>query len=213
MGTEQSAFALDFTTVAVPVAVYFLILGLLNSRAHPQLLTARRDFALLVGALSPLFLLPLFPYVLTFAAGLLVTLVLLAGVCVLVPRRRSWVIYNLLPSQGSLIVEPTLRDMHLRITPRGRVGFDLPEQHATVEVSAFPLLRNVSIRLRGEGDLSTLTKRFERKLGEELASVRTEPSPMAVGLLLVGTAMLVAPLAMVAHRADEIVRILTDLLN
>ena len=37
--------SMRIVTVVMPVAVYFLILGLLNSRRHPQLLTGRRDFA------------------------------------------------------------------------------------------------------------------------------------------------------------------------
>jgi hypothetical protein len=36
---------------------------------------------------------------------------------------------------------------------------------------------------------------------------------MAVGLLIVATALLLAPLVTVVHRAPEIVRILTDLLH
>jgi hypothetical protein len=36
---------------------------------------------------------------------------------------------------------------------------------------------------------------------------------MAVSLLVVATAMLVAPLALMAHRVPDIVRLLTDLLR
>ncbi|MGB2822184.1 MAG: hypothetical protein WBF17_14465, partial [Phycisphaerae bacterium] len=50
--------SLRIATVVVPVALYFLVLGLLNSRPRPQLLRGRRDFALLIVALSPLFVLP-----------------------------------------------------------------------------------------------------------------------------------------------------------
>ena len=52
----------EIATVVVPVAVYFLVLGLLNSRPHPQLLSGRLDFALLTAAISPLFAVPVLRY-------------------------------------------------------------------------------------------------------------------------------------------------------
>ena len=57
-------------TVVVPVALYFLALGLLNSRRCPQLLRGRRDFALLIVALCPLFVCPALGWVQSTAAAL-----------------------------------------------------------------------------------------------------------------------------------------------
>jgi len=65
LSTGQLSASLRVAAVVVPVAVYFLVLGLLNSRRHPQLLRARRDFLLLIAALCPLFVLP----VLEWSAG------------------------------------------------------------------------------------------------------------------------------------------------
>jgi hypothetical protein len=81
---------------------------------------------------------------------------------------------------------------------------------AVVDMSSFPVLRNVSLRLRG-GDES-LWRGFEEHLTSQLHEMESEPSPMAVSLLLVATAMIVAPLVFMIHQAPEIVRILTDLL-
>ncbi len=52
-----------------------------------------------------------------------------------------------------------------------------------------------------------------RILELSLQTVSAETSPSAVALLLVATAMLLAPLTLMANHAGEIVRILTDLLN
>jgi hypothetical protein len=41
-GIEQLGISLRIAMVVVPVALYFLILGLLNSRPCPQLLRGRR---------------------------------------------------------------------------------------------------------------------------------------------------------------------------
>ena len=81
----------------------------------------------------------------------------------------------------------------------------------SVQVGAFPPLRNATIRLLG-GDRE-LARRFERELWQVLRSCEVQTSRMAVSLMLVAATMLVAPLAMMAHRMPEIVRLLTDLLH
>ena len=208
-GTEYLTVSLRLATVVVPVAVYFLILGLLNTRGHPQLLTGRRDFALLIVALSPLFVLPVLGWL--GVSGLTVVLVVavVAGcIWLLAPREGVWVVYNLPQGMAYDVVARALKAMGLGFE-RAENGFRIPSQNATVEISGFWLLCNVSVRLRGgEG----LGRRFEEQLARTLASVRVEASPMAIAMLLVATGLLVAPLTLVAHRAGEIVRILTDLL-
>jgi hypothetical protein len=90
-------------------------------------------------------------------------------------------------------------------------GFRLPSDGAEVDVAGFPLLRNVSIHMRNAD--ARLAKRFEEQLARQLATIRAEPSPMAMAMLLVATGMLIAPVTMVAQRAGEIVRILTGMLK
>ena len=83
LGSENLGRALQIATTVVPVAVYFLVLGLLNSRRHPQMLSGRLDFSLMIAALSPLFLVPAVQYVgasLLTITGLVVALT--AGVLV-----------------------------------------------------------------------------------------------------------------------------------
>ena len=52
----------------------------------------------------------------------------------------------------------------------------------------------------------------DRALAGRMELLSAQTTPMAMAMLLVATTMLVAPLAMVAPRAVEIVRILTGLL-
>ena len=92
----------------------------------------------------------------------------------------------------------------------GTDSFSVAGDQARIHLSGFPLLRNVSIRMEG-GD-KDLANRFHAVLSRRMARTPAEPTPMAVSLLLVATAMLVAPLALMAQRVPEIVRILTDLL-
>jgi hypothetical protein len=204
----MSAF-LGIATIVAPVALYFLVLGLLNSRRHPQLLTGRLDFAVLTAAISPLFLLPLLNWLglsLAFAAAAVA--VVGGGALVLVPRGCTWVVYNVHAEQVREAVSTALRRMGLEFRP-AEDGYDLGGPR--VQVSGFSPLRNATIRLLG-GD-PRLARRFERALWEVLRGCEAQTSPMAVSLLLVAGTMLVAPLALMAHRVPEIVRLLTDLLH
>jgi len=206
----ELSVSLRIATVVVPVALYFLILGLLNSRRRPQLLRGRRDFALLIVALCPLFVLP----VLHWSGGSWLALAAAGAAAggvfaLLSPPADSWVVYNVTPAQAVQAVGDALRAAGLDFS--GRDGaFDLTGGAATVQVSPFPLLRNVSIRMTGADRRAS--GRFEAALARQLGGISAETTPMAMALLLVAAAMLVAPLAMVAPRAGEIVRILTGML-
>lgn len=199
----------QIATLVVPVAVYFLILGLLNSRRRPQLLSGRLDFALLIAALSPLVVLPVLRWWGPSAPMVASTVGVAAAIALLVPRRDTWVIYNLPARDARDAVGQALRAIGAEFEAHDD-GFRLPACRGDVRIGAFPLLRNVSIRISGADE--QLTARFVSALGQVLAGRQVETSPMAVSMLLVATGMLVAPLALVAHRASEIVRLLTNLL-
>lgn len=208
LASEQLVLPLRLASVVVPVAVYFLVLGLLNSRRRPQLLTARQDFALLVLALSPLGLLPVWAFV--HSAWGAIVAVAIGGVLMklLLPPRRSWVIYNVTGQQARQVARSALADCGLDVVERPD-GFDLPGG-ARLEVRSFSLLRNATLRLTGA---DAQVGQFEANIWRRLAVMHTDASPMAVSMMLVASIMLVAPLAMVAQRAPEIVRILTDLMG
>jgi len=210
LGIEQSSVPLGVATVVVPLAGYFFLLGILNSRGHPQVLSGRRDFAMLTAALSPVFVLPaanwlgVSLWVVAFAA---VTLSL--SIWALAPRGSSWVIYNIPRRRVGEVIARAL----------DQAGFNYEASdggYRTIEgvkviLSCFPLLQNVTVRIV-DGDRE-VAARFYRALEAELSGIRVQSSPMGVAMLLVATVMLVAPLTLVAHRAGEIVRILTDLLQ
>ncbi len=209
LGMEPLEASLRIATVVVPVSLYFLLLGLLNSRRHPQLLSGRQDFALLIVALSPLAFGPAMHYL---NGGLWMVpacvVLLIGGIWALAPRGRVWVIYNLPLSSARQTVIDAFEAMG-RCSCSTVRGVEVEQGRAFVEFSSFSLLRNVSLRLVG-GD-EDLWRTFESHLSLRLKSIETAPSPMAVSLLLVATAMIVAPMALMVHHAPEIVRILTDL--
>ena len=211
MGSEHLGLSLRIAAVVVPVAVYFLVLGLLNSRRHPQLLSGRLDFALLIAALSPLFVLPALGLAGIAPASVFAAVAAPAlAVVLLAPRGRAWVIYNMPADEAREAVASALRSMGVAFKPAAD-AFHLMPDGATVHVGGFPLLRNVSVRLRGGS--GRLACQFQRALAANLGSVSAQTSPMAAGLLLVATGMIVAPLAFMVERVPEIVRLLSDLLR
>jgi hypothetical protein len=209
-GVEHLGITFRIVAVVMPVSIYFLILGFLNSRRHPQLLSGRRDFVLMIAALSPLFVFPVLQYVRPSLVTVGAVFVALAGgIVLLAPRGSIWVIYNIPVSEARDAVARALRLLGCQVVPE-KDGFHLGDTGALVRISGFPLLRNVSIRL--DGGSQELRDRFGGELSRMLSQMPAETTPMAMGMLLIATAMMLAPLTLVAHRVPEIVRVLTDLL-
>jgi hypothetical protein len=212
VASEYFGMQMRLATIVAPVAIYFLILGLLNSRKHPQLITGRQDIVLLMAALSPLLILPLADYMGVALTGVLSAALAAWAIGSLLSGASggSYVIYNLTHPQAQQALERALRNLNVRYDCQGR-RINLPDERAYLEITSFSLLRNVSIRMR------QVSPQLCRHLGAELGGImgrsEAQTSSMAMGLLIVAVAMLVAPLVTVVHRAPEIVRILTDLLH
>ncbi len=211
LSLEQLDISMRVVTIIGPVAMYFLLLGLLNTRHTPQLLTGRQDFAMLTVAMSPLALQPMSQYFGGGVAVLSVCAILLFGLgWLLAPKGRTLVIYNMSIKQARLAVLDILDAMGQ--SPQGSANeLELPNGQGVVKISSFPLLRNVSLRMTGQNN--EIWQEFEINLADNLGKIEAQVSPMAVSLLLIATGMLVAPLVMVAHHGPEIVRVLTDLLQ
>ncbi len=197
-------------TVVVPVAMYFLVLGLLNTRSSPQLLTARVDTAMLMVVLSPLVLLPVVNIVgLTMLAAVICAGMVGVGALVM-PPAGAWVIYNISQDDARAIIADVLHAVGIphQVTDD---GFISESGEVRLKIGGFALLRNVAVRLQG-GDRD-LERRFHHELQVRLDTVQAANNPMAQGMLVVSVAMLVAPLALVVNRAGQIVRVITDLLQ
>ena len=214
LGSWQFEMSLQIALAAVPVAVYFLTLGLLNSQRRPQMLSGRMDFALLIAALSPLCVVPLLGWVGTnwLTVGLSAAVVT-AWILLLAPRRhRSWVVYNITLDDMAGCMAQALRSAGLAHRRCGE-RFVLAAG-PVIRLTPFPLLRNVSLHVSGcprthYVDLA----RFEAELARRIARFEVQPTPMAVSFVLIATAMIVAPLTLMVERVPEMVRILTDLVG
>ena len=208
---EYLASAIRIASVVVPVALYFLLLGLLNSRRKPQLLTGQQDFGLLMAALCPLFVLPILTTIgITLWTVLIALGASVGGVMVLMPRGRAWVVYNLPSNQIRKVIAQAAASMGEAVEQVGG-GFRFVGTDGAIEIGGFAMLRNVSIRLINVSE--EFSQSFEVALNRRLSQESVETSPAAVSLLLVATAMLVVPTTLMVHRVPEIVRIISDLLH
>ena len=135
--------------------------------------------------------------------------VVACGILVLAPRGRTWVVYNASTEEAARAVADALCAMgYSWDKTAGR--FTISDGRETVSLTPFPLLRNVSVQFDGCDEAGV---RFGRELARALANVPAEPQASAVALLVVAMTMMVAPLAMMANQAGEIVRRVTDFLN
>lgn len=208
LGSEYFGASVRVATVIVPIAGYFFILGLLNTRRRPQILTGRLDFSLLMLALCPGFILPMLERLgLTLPGAMAAMCILAAGVWLLGPGGRNWVVYNLSPVQADRVLRTAMDAMGWRYCVTSE-GYRVDEHDIHLRVSGFWILHNVSVHLSGGSP--ALCRRFARELGVAVARTSARAQALAVAMLLVAMGMLVAPLAMVAHRVPEVVRLLAD---
>ena len=209
MPPSSLSVAVHVALVAMPVAAYFLVLGVVNSRPRAKLFTARQDFALLMGALAPLLLLPAWSLLGGNPGNWVVLAMAVAGVAsVLAPRPGSWVIYNIGARRVRRLVETALDEAGLGPLPTGQEDLG---GGRSVRISEFAQLRNVSIRTRGLDQRQQ--QAVQQALSRQLEAVEAPPHPMAAAMLLVAAFMMAAPLALVAREAPQIVRLISDLLQ
>lgn len=196
--------------VVVPAAVYFLLLGMLNSRPSPQLLSGRTDFFILNAAFFPLVCVPVLnafgaaPWTVLGAVALLLGAARLLGPA----RQGNWVVYNISLPEALRVAERALREMDEPFSRQGR-RLALGNRPVTLSFSSVPLLRNVSISVQGHGG-DGFCADFQARIGGQLSAVRAPVSAMATAFLLIATALLAAPLGVLANRMPEMVRLITD---
>lgn len=214
--SDQVYFVLKVAINIAPIAIYFLVLGLVNSQAHPQLVNARSDFVTLTLVFVPALVWPV-PLLVTgnYLWLLYVGLVLGLGVFLyLLPAPMSgWVVYN--------ISEPRCRRALEQAVGRLGWGFHwqdrsliIPQANLRIDLSSFPLLRNVSLYFRPI-DGALRPERIEalrESLSARLTGFALLPSTTGACLLIVGVGLLIVPLWMVSRHMNEIVELVQKLL-
>ncbi len=216
LGNDQVVFVVKVFVNVAPVAVYFLVLGLLNSQPHPRLVNGRNDFVALTLVFVPMLVWPapvllrhgLWPLL---VAGLLAALV---AFCVLLPGRWSgWVIYNVTEQRCRRHLENALAIRQLAYEKTDG-AYVVAGGQLTLRIAGFALLRNVSVHFEFPSKhppthlLSELREAFEA----ELHGLALLPSSSGACMLALGVLLLILPLWMMNTHVDAIVETITRLL-
>lgn len=213
---HQVALLLKVVLLVGPIAVYFMVLGLLNSQARPKLVNARTDFLILTAAVFPVLLVPAAPVVGQGRGWLVLPLLAVAALALwaLLPRPDSgWVIYNLSGPRARVLLLRCLRDLGWSFQETGR-GLEVPRLGLTIQLSGLPVLRNVTCHLKC--DRFAEGARLSELLGGRLESAlaRQDQLPSAAGscLMLVGIALMILPLWMMSRHSDAVAQVVSGFL-
>jgi hypothetical protein len=196
----------------VPVAMYFLMLGLVNSQRRPYFVSGRRDFLILALVFCPVLILPL--YWLAMSNWLVFAVVLALGaalfVLVLPKESTSWVIYNISRHHFHRVLERALR--HLGLSWRWRHDrIEIDDTSLEIGFSGFALLRNVTVHLKCDRKDQPLVHRISSALEAELAHVKSRPATTGVVFLIIGAGLLIWPTFMMTQRLDALVKLFTKI--
>lgn len=215
--TETAIFVLKILLTLGPVAVYFLILGLVNSQARPCLVSARADFALLALVFVPVMALPLF-----VLAGLGLH-VLVGGVALglgafflgLLPgRNRDWVIYNCGFVQCRRLLTQACRRLGWRADWSSEGTLDIASVALNVHPAVLPLLRSVTLHITISTDEQRLAaNRLIDALNDEIRDEAMLPSSAGVSLVVLGTVLLGLPMWYLFHNIHAIVEVVGRVLS
>lgn len=204
-----------------PLAMYLVLVGTLNLRRKPYLMTGARE-AMLVGlALSGLMVIgpmELFfpqqaanhfgPYVWIM---LLVFYLLVVLLWILVSRPRL-VVYNISPAQLRVL----LAEAAGKLDPEVRWAGDslaLPRLNVQLFVDGFEVMRNVSLVGAGGEQSYTNWRRLEGALREILQEITVPRNPRGYSMLIVGILLLVTLSLQVAQDPQAVAQDLMQLLR
>jgi len=197
-----------------PIALYFLILGLVNSHARPYLVTSRSDFIALSIALLPVLLWPL-PVVAAarawwaLAAGLWTAGLLFFRF--LPGPNAGFVIYNISEARCLRILEEALARIGLHGCWDGH-SWRSSRDNVRIHIRKFSLLRNVSINVEAAPrDAGLLVTELGAELARGLRSVAQLPSTMGACLVVIGVGLLIVPMWAVGRHIRDIVDAMSHL--
>lgn len=187
----------------MPLGAYLLLLGLLNLRRRPTVVTGFADTAALGAALTGVALvgpISLFrPEAATAELGPWVWALLLAfywlwvALLVMLGRPRL-VVYNTTPSELRPAVSEALRQLDPAARWAGG-ALAAPTLGVQLHLDAFPWMRNTTlVASGGEQDLGGWT-RLGRATALAARSMRSPPNPRAIGLLTAGGLIVLAAIA------------------
>lgn len=184
---SQSIF-LSFT----PLAVYLLLLGLLNASRHPFLINGARDTAAFCLAISGMIIVgPMeifFPVNAAIQFGsfvwfFLILLYALTILLIILCQRPRLIIYNIDKQRLRILLAETA----LRLDDQSRWAGDslyMPSLEVSLRIEEFAPLNNITLASNGSSVNRSGWKLLEKEIKRELEPVTVPRNPWAGGFIL-----------------------------
>ncbi len=211
---SQVILVLKLALNIAPPALYFVILGLVNSQSRPHLISSRSDWVTLISVFCPVLLFPAMWLAAGghYLTGLLAVAIVALGVYFSLPRPRSgWVVYNCSRIRlfEALVAALSRGGIEFQVVDSQQIR--LPRHQVDLKLSGMPLLKNMTISVISQDEQGVLTAQLERHLRDQLDEVETNVNPSGPALLVTGTSMLILPLLMMVRHMNAFVRVVSDL--
>jgi len=188
---------LHFCIAVGPMAVYLLLLGVMNLRGRPFVTTGARDAAALgIGLVGFVIAGPMelfFPEgaASRFGGWVWLMLIVFYGLCVslvVLLMRSRIVVYNISLEQ----LRPILTSVAMKLDPRSRWTGDsllLPDQKVHLHVEPVEALRNVQLTAGGNRQSYEGWQALEKELSSALKTMSVGPNMIGVPFLIVSGAL------------------------
>lgn len=212
---------LHFCISVAPLAVYFLLLGLLNLYGRPFVTTGARDAAALGIGISGLVVAgPMelfFPESAASQYGSFVWVLLISfyGLCVslvVLLMRSRIVIYNVTLEQ----LRPILSQVAMELDRKSRWTGDsllMAELNVHLHVEAVGWLRNVQLTSGGLNQSFEGWRTLELELKKALAPIRVGPNLFGIGMLIAAGSLAICSAAWMLYDPQSVAQSLDDFLR
>lgn len=186
--------SLHLAIAFVPLAVYLLLLGLLNLSPRPFLTTGVRDgLALSIGLAGLVIAGPMELFLPERAAStfgpyvwlLLLALYLLCSIFIVLLGRPRLVLYNTSPTELKPILERVVKQLDPQATWADET-YVLPQMFVQLHVESFAALRSVSLVAVGPRQSWVGWKKLEIELAIALREAPGVANPYGITLILFG---------------------------
>jgi len=213
--TEQVILIVKLALYIAPPALYFVILGLVNSQGRAHVVSGRRDWLSLMMVFFPILVWPT-AYLVEAGRWNLFAMVTLGWVLFLwlstPDELASLVGYNTTENRCRRALEAVLDSLGIPFRGQDRAIL-LPDHDIRITFNSMAVLRNVTVHFDGplhrhEG----LLRELRGRLAARLWQAQCTPALGAACLLIAGTVMLMLPLFMMIRHIDALVKVVGDLL-
>ena len=212
---------LHFCIAIAPLAVYLLMIGLLNLGSKPFVTTGARDTAALaIGLVGMVIAGPMelfFPEAAAsqFGAYVWLMLILFYSLCVsliVLLMRSRIVIYNATADQ----VMPILKNLAHKLDKDSRWAGEMlmmPNLNVHLNVESLDWYRNIQLCAGGSKQSYEGWRILETELRKELGSMRVGPNLLGIGFLVVSGLLSLGAAVWLVSDQQAVAQALTDMLR